>query len=60
MRLKCFACQWWRDSSQWLDSSHDIWWLGPDSSYVDKDGDSTRLESPFSQNDSTRVTINDL
>jgi len=45
--------QWYRGSS------HDFWWLGFDSSHVEKNGDSTRLESRFSQNDSTRVTVND-
>jgi len=26
-----------------LESSHDFWWLGLDSSHVEKDGDSTRV-----------------
>jgi len=30
-----------------------------DSSHVEKNGDSNRLESRFSQNDSTPITIND-
>jgi len=41
------------------DSSHDFWWLELDSSHVENDCDSTQLESRFSQNDSTRVTVND-
>ena len=41
------------------DSSHNFWWLGLDSSHVEKHGDSIRLESCVSQNDSTRVTVYD-
>ena len=29
--------------STWLDSSHDFWWLGLDSSHVEKKGGSTRV-----------------
>ena len=47
----------WLESMTRLDSSQIFFWL--DASHVEKDGDSTRLESRFSQNDSTRVTIND-
>jgi len=38
-----------------LDSSHDFWWLGLDTSHVEKNWNSTRLESRFSQNDSNRL-----
>jgi len=38
-----------------LDSSHDFWWLGLNSNHVEKNGDSTRFESRFSQNDSNRL-----
>jgi len=41
------------------DSSHNLWWLGLDSSHDKKNGDSARFESRFSQNDSSRVTFND-
>jgi len=49
------------DSTQ-LDSSYDFWWLGLDSSHVEKNGDSTRvtfftewLDSCHSQWLATRV-----
>jgi len=51
----CFIC----NVRNFHNSSHDFWWLWLDSSQVEKDGDSARLESRFSRNDSTRVTIND-
>jgi len=38
-----------------LDSSDDFWWLELDSSHVEQNGDSTWLESRFSQNDSNRI-----
>jgi len=41
------------------DSSQNFWWLELDSTQVEKNGYSTRLESPFLQNDSTRVTVID-
>ena len=40
-------------------SSHNFWWLGLESSHVEKHGNSIRLESCVSQNDSTRVTVYD-
>jgi len=43
------------NDSIWLDLSHNFWWLRVDSSHVEKNGDSTRLESRFSQNDSNRL-----
>jgi len=54
----------------WVNDSTRVnfWRLGLDSSHVEKNGDSirvtlrktvTRFESRFSQNDSTRVTVND-
>jgi len=45
----------WLESITRLDSSHNFWWLGLDSSHVEKNGNSNRLESRFSQNDSTRL-----
>ena len=47
----------WLESMTRLDSSYDFCWLGLDSSHVKKNGDLTRLESCFSQNDSTRVRV---
>jgi len=49
----------WLESMTRLDSSHDFWSLVLDSNHIEKNDDSTRLESCFSQNDSTRVTVND-
>jgi len=43
----------WLESMTRLDSSHDLWWLGLDSSHVEKNVGSTQLESCFSQNDSS-------
>jgi len=40
MKRECTFVQW----KQWqCDSSHDYWWLGLDSSHVEKNGDSSHV-----------------
>ena len=54
-----FAVIAWLESISRFDSSDDFWWLGLNSIHVEKNSDSTRVESCFSKNDSTQVTVND-
>jgi len=55
----CWAVIAWLESMTRLNSSYDFWWLGLDSSHVEKNGDSTRVTFFTEWLVSTRVTVND-